>query len=387
MSDNKDFYKVLGVDQKANADEIKKAYRKLAMKYHPDQNKDDKDAEQKFKEVNEAYDILKDPQKRAAYDQFGSQAFSGGGPGGPGGMGGGFSASDFSGFGSAFSDIFEDMFGGGMGGRGRSAGPARGNDMQFTLDISLEDAFKGKEATIKVPGIEKCGDCKGTGSASDEGNQTCPDCGGRGRVRAQQGFFTIERTCPTCQGEGQIIKDPCKKCGGKGRVRKEKTLKVDIPSGIDEGRRIRIAGEGEAGIKGGPPGDLYVLIGVKPHKFFKREGSDLYGRVPIPMTKAAMGGSVEVPTIEGSRAKIKIPAGTQTGQQFRLKGKGMNILRSSARGDMYVEVFVETPKNLDKKQQNLMKELDDTLAKSGKHYEESEGFFTKVKDLWSDLTE
>ncbi len=385
MSDEKDFYKTLGVDRKADGDEIKKSYRKLAMKYHPDQNKDDKQAEAKFKEVNEAYDILKDPQKRAAYDQFGAQAFSGGGPGGPGGAG--FNPSDFQGFGSAFSDIFEDMFGGGMGGRGHSSGPARGNDMQFTMDITLEDAFKGKEANIKVPGIEKCGDCKGTGSKSDKGNQSCPDCGGRGRVRAQQGFFTIERTCPTCQGEGQIIKDPCSKCGGAGRIQKEKTLKVDIPAGIDQGRRIRLAGEGEAGVKGGPAGDLYVLIGIKPHKFFKREGSDLYGRVPVPMTKAAMGGSVEVPTVEGARAKVKIPAGTQTGQQFRLKGKGMTILRSSARGDMYVEVFVETPKNLDKKQHNLMKELDDTLAKSGKHYEESEGFFTKVKDLWSDLTE
>ena len=384
---SKDYYDILGVDKKAGADELKKAYRKLALKYHPDQNKDNPEAEAKFKELNEAYDILKDPQKRAAYDQYGEAAFSGGmgGPGGPGG-GAGFNPRDFSGFGSAFSDIFEDMFGGGMGG-GRSNGPARGADMQFTMEISLEDAFKGKDAKMKVPSIEKCGKCKGTGSKSSGGSQKCTTCDGRGRVRAQQGFFTVERTCPTCHGEGEIVTDPCDACGGQGRVRKEKTLQVNIPAGIDQGRRIRLAGEGEAGHKGGPSGDLYVLIGIKPHKFFKREGSDLYCRVPVPMTKAAMGGSVEVPTIEGTRAGVKIPAGTQTGQQFRLKGKGMTVLRSSQRGDMYIEIFVETPKNLDKKQKSLMTELDETLAKSGKHYDESEGFFQKVKDLWSDLKE
>ncbi|MGE4313280.1 MAG: molecular chaperone DnaJ [Pseudobdellovibrionaceae bacterium] len=381
-----DYYKILGVSKSATDEELKKAYRAQAKKYHPDQNKDSPEAEAKFKEVNEAYDVLKDPQKRAAYDQFGSDAFSGGMGGGPGGMGGGFNPRDFSGFGAAFSDIFEDMFGGGMGGRG-ATGPARGNDMQFTMDITLEDAFKGKEAKIKVPSIEKCDSCDGSGSKSDKGSDSCPTCDGKGRVRAQQGFFTIERTCPTCHGEGRVIKDPCSKCGGQGRVRKEKTLQVRVPAGIDAGRRIRLAGEGEAGFRGGPPGDLYVLVGIKPHRFFQREGADLHCRVPIPMTKAAVGGTVEVPTIEGARSSVRIPEGTQTGQQFRLKGKGMTVLNSTNRGDMYIEVFVETPTNLDKKQQNLMRELDETLAKSGKHYAESEGFFKKVKDLWSDLTD
>lgn len=382
MSD-KDLYEILGVEKSASDDEIKKAYRKLAMKYHPDQNRDDKEAETKFKEISMAYDILKDKQKRAAYDQYGAQAFQGGGAGGPGG----FNPGDFQGFGSAFSDIFEDMFGGGMGRGGRPSGPMRGSDVQFTLEVTLEEAFKGKDAKIKVPSVEQCDVCDGKGSKSKSGNQTCPTCNGRGRVRAQQGFFTIERTCSTCHGEGEIIKDPCDTCSGTGRVQKQKTLQVSIPAGIDQGRRIRLAGEGEAGVKGGPPGDLYVLIGIKPHNFFEREGSDLYARVPLPMTKASMGGSVEVPTIEGSRASVKIPAGAQTGQQFRLKNKGMPALRSSIRGDMYIEIFVETPKNLDKKQQKLMQELDETLAKSGKHYEESESFFKKVKDLWSDLTE
>ncbi len=378
----KDFYKVLGCEKTATDDELKKAYRKLAMQFHPDRNKDDPKAEEKFKEINEAYDTLKDPQKRAAYDRFGAAGMNG--MGGMGGMGGG------AGFGSAFSDIFEDMFGEMMGGGGgrRSNGPMRGSDMQFSLDITLEDAFKGKDAKLKIPTVETCSDCKGTGSADGGKPEKCSDCGGAGRVRAQQGFFTIERTCPTCNGNGSVIKSPCKKCGGGGRVRGEKTVQISIPAGIAEGQRIRLGGEGEAGVRGGSSGDLFVLINVKPHKFFKREGANLHCRVPVPMTTAALGGNLDVPTIEGQKASIKIPSGTQTGQQLRLKSKGMNIMRSDTRGDMFVEIFVETPVNLDKKQIDIMKQLDDSLEKAGrKNTPQSEGFFTKVKDLWSDLKE
>ncbi len=382
-----DFYKILGVEKNASDDEIKKAYRKLAMEHHPDRNKDDKKAEEKFKEVSEAYETLKDPDKRAAYDRFGKG-------GNPFGGGGGFNASDFGGgggFGSAFSDIFEDMFGqmgGGRGGGGRSNGPLRGSDVQFTLEISLDDAFKGKDAKMKIPTVETCDQCKGSGAEGGGEAEQCPTCSGSGRVRATQGFFTIERTCPTCNGQGTVIKNPCKKCAGAGRMRGEKTLSVNIPAGIEDNRRIRLAGEGEAGVRGGPKGDLYVLISVKPHAFFRRDGANLYCRVPLPMTTAALGGSVDVPTIEGQRTSIKIPAGTQTGQQLRLKGKGMSIMRSTSRGDMYIEIFVEIPVNLDKKQVDLMKQLDDSLEKAGKkHNPESAGFFNKMKDLWNDLKE
>ncbi len=378
----KDFYKVLGVAKTASEDELKKAYRKLAMQYHPDRNKDNPDAESKFKEVNEAYDTLKDPDKRAAYDRFGAagaQQFRGGA--------GGFQGADFSGFGSAFSDIFEDMFGDAMG-RRNPTGPQRGSDVQFTLEISLEDAFKGKEAKLKIPTIDPCDACNGSGSEGGGKPEKCPSCDGAGRVRATQGFFTIERACPTCNGAGTIIKSPCKKCGGAGRMRGEKTLQVSIPAGVEEGRRIRVAGEGEAGVRGGPRGDLFVLIAVKPHPFFKRNGANLFCRVPVPMTTAALGGSVDVPTIEGSGTRIKIPPGTQTGEQLRIKGKGMSILRSDARGDMYIEIFVETPVNLDKKQADLMKQLDDSLEKAGrKNSPESETFFKKVKEFWDDLKE
>lgn len=383
MSEEKDYYKILGVDKSASEDELKKAYRKLAMENHPDRNKDKPDAEEKFKEINAAYDTLKDPQKRAAYDRFGAAGVNGMGGGG----GGGFSGA---GFGSAFSDIFEDMFGEMMGGAGsrRSTGPLRGSDMQFSLDVTLEDAFKGKDAKLKIPTVNTCTDCKGTGSADGGKPEKCPDCGGAGRVRAQQGFFTIERACPTCSGNGTIIKSPCPKCSGAGRVRGDKTVQISIPAGISEGQRIRLGGEGEAGIRGGAAGDLFVLINIKPHKFFRREGANLHCRVPVPMTTAALGGNLDVPTIEGQKSSVKIPAGTQTGQQLRLKGKGMNIMRSENRGDMFVEIFVETPVNLDKKQTDLMKQLDDSLEKAGrKNTPQSEGFFTKVKDLWTDLKE
>jgi molecular chaperone DnaJ len=391
---SKDLYETLGVNKNASADEIKKAYRKLAMEYHPDRNKAP-EAENKLKEVNHAYDVLKDEQKRAAYDRYGHAAFEGGMGAGPGGMGaGGFTAADFgAGFGGAFSDIFEDMFGDFMGQqrgpRGGRTGPSRGSDVQYTYEISLEEAFRGEEATITIPSNEVCDKCKGLGAEPGTGSEACPTCGGSGRMRMQQGFFTIERSCATCQGQGSIIRDPCKKCGGTGRVRKEKTLKVKIPPGVDTGRRIRLAGEGEAGLRGGPSGDLYVLLNVKSHKFFQRDGANLYCRVPIPMTTAALGGEVEVPTIEGNKSKVKVPAGTQSGQQFRLRGKGMSMLRSEARGDMFIEISVETPINLSRKQQDLLKELDKSMGgkAASKHSPASSGFFSKVKDLWDDLTE
>jgi molecular chaperone DnaJ len=389
----KDFYKVLGVERNASEEELKKAYRAMAMKYHPDRNKDDKEAETKFKEVSEAYEVLKDPQKKSAYDRFGSQAFENGGMGAGGFRPGAGGAGD-AGFGAAFSDIFEDMFGdfmGGNGGKGRARGnaPQRGNDVQYTMEITLEESFKGKESTIKIPLSETCDKCHGSGAKSGEGSETCPTCSGNGRVRMQQGFFTIERVCPTCNGEGAIIRDPCDKCHGSGRMRKEKTLRVKIPAGVEDGRRIRLGGEGEAGVRGGPAGDLYVLLAVKPHRLFRREGADLYCRVPIPMTKAALGGDMEIPTIDGTRTKVKIPEGTQSNQQLRIKGKGMTILRSAARGDMYIEIFVETPVALNRKQTDLLKELDKTIggADAAKHSPESSGFFTKAKEFWSDLTD
>jgi molecular chaperone DnaJ len=383
----KDYYQILGVDRKADADELKKAYRKLAMKWHPDQNKDNAtQAEEKFKEINEAYDILKDAQKRAAYDQYGEAAFQqgSGGPR-PGGFPGGAAGAA-----SAFSDIFEDMFGDIMGrAGGRSRGPSRGQDMQYTLEINLEDAYKGKEENLSIPVNETCDECQGSGAKSGTGEEICTVCNGQGRTRMQQGFFTIETTCAACQGAGKIIKEPCPKCGGGGRVRKDKTLRIRIPPGVETGRRIRLAGEGEAGTRGGVNGDLYVLLAVKPHKFFQRDGANLYCRVPVQMTTAALGGEFEVPTIDGKRTKVKIPAGTQTGQQFRLKGKGMPILKSEALGDMFIEVAVETPVNLSAKQRDLLKQLDSSMGgkEAGKHSPESSGFMKKVREMWNDLTE
>jgi molecular chaperone DnaJ len=379
----KDFYKILGVDSSASAEDIKKAYRKLAMKYHPDQNKDNAEAEEKFKEVSQAYEILKDDQKRAAFDRYGAAAFDG--SMGPAGGAGGFS-----GFGAgAFSDIFEDMFGEFMGGR-KAGSKARGSDIQYAVELSFEEAFTGKEFTIKIPLNEECDSCTGSGAEAGTNPEKCSTCAGSGRVRQQQGFFTIERTCPTCNGQGTTIKNPCKKCAGQGRIRKDKIIKVKIPAGVESGRRIRLNGEGESGIRGAERGDLYILIGIKPHKLFQRDGSNLHCRVPIPITKAALGGDIEVPTIEGTSAKIKIPAGTQTGQQFRIKGKGMSIMRSEARGDMFIEIFVETPVNLDKKQQDLLKQLDGSMSSEklgNKHSPQSSGFFQKMKEFWDDLKE
>lgn len=383
----KDFYQVLGVDKKASAEDLKKAYRKLAMQYHPDKNAGNKDAEQKFKEISEAYDVLKDDQKRAAYDRFGHGAFDAGmGRGGAAGAGG---FSGFSGFGGAagFSNIFEEMFGDFMGqqagARGGEGAARRGADLSHEMEITLEDAFKSKETPLKVSAWHSCVSCHGSGAEKGTKADTCAGCKGSGRVRAQQGFFTVERTCPTCGGAGQTIKTPCKACSGSGRTRKEKTLSVAIPAGIEDGTRIRLSGEGEAGVRGGPSGDLYVFLNIKPHRFFQREGSNLYCRAPVPITTVALGGTVEVPTIDGKRMKISVPAGTQTGQQFRLKGKGMTVLRSPNRGDMFVEILVETPVNLSKKQKELLQEFaGNTDAKTNP---QSSGFFDKVKELWEDL--
>ncbi|HYG90885.1 MAG TPA: molecular chaperone DnaJ [Azospirillum sp.] len=377
-----DYYELLGVAKTASADEIKKAYRKLAMQYHPDRNPGNEDAEHKFKEINEAYDVLKDEQKRAAYDRFGHQAFENGGRGAPGGGFGGF---DFGGGG--FADIFDEMFGEFMGGRRSGGGTGRGQDLRYNLEITLEEAFKGSQATVRVPTSVMCESCSGSGAAAGTQPVTCPTCSGHGKVRAQQGFFTIERTCPACHGQGRIIKDACKSCGGAGRQRKEKTLQVNIPAGVEDGTRIRLAGEGEAGLRGAPPGDLYIFLAVAPHPLFQRDGANIHCRVPIPMVTAALGGTVEVPSIDGTRAKITVPPGTQSGHQFRLKGKGMSVLRSPHRGDMYIQAMVETPMNLNKRQQELLREFEKAGGNDGGTHPQSEGFFAKVKELWEDLKE
>ncbi|HSK40418.1 MAG TPA: molecular chaperone DnaJ [Arenibaculum sp.] len=373
-----DYYETLGVAREAPADEIKKAYRKMAMRYHPDRNPGDQEAEQKFKDLNEAYDVLKDEQKRAAYDRFGHAAFENGG----GRAGAGAAGFDF---GTGFADIFDEMFGEFMGGRRGTAGGGRGADLRYNLEITLEEAFKGSAATVRVPTSVICDVCSGSGAETGTQPVNCPTCAGIGKVRAQQGFFTIERTCPSCHGAGRVIKDPCKNCAGAGRVRREKTLQVNIPAGVEDGTRIRLAGEGEAGLRGAPPGDLYIFLAVAPHRFFQRDGANIHCRVPIAMTTAALGGTVEVPNIDGSRAKITVPAGTQTGHQFRLKGKGMSVLRSASRGDMYIQANVETPVNLTKRQQELLREFEKAGGQDGSHQPESEGFFAKVRELWEDL--
>ncbi|CAA7616250.1 molecular chaperone DnaJ [Magnetospirillum sp. UT-4] len=375
----RDYYETLGVERGASADDLKKAYRKLAMQYHPDRNPDDPTAAEKFKEINEAYDVLKDDQKRAAYDRFGHAAFEGGGGGRPGGF-------EFSG---GFSDLFEEMFGDFMGGGRRGQASGRGNDLRYNMEISLEEAFAGKAATITVPSSAQCESCNGTGGKDGSQPVACPTCHGAGKVRAQQGFFTIERTCPACQGMGRVIKDPCRTCGGQGRVRKDKTLSVNIPAGVEDGTRIRLGGEGEAGMRGAPAGDLYLFLTVKPHRLFQRDGANIYCRVPIPMVTAALGGTIEVPTIEGTLTKVTIPPGTQPGNQFRLKSKGMSVLRSPARGDMFIQAMVETPVRLTPRQEELLREFEKAgdTTEAGRHSPESHGFFAKVKELWKDLTE
>lgn len=370
----RDFYDVLGVGRDASADELKKAYRNLAKKYHPDQNQGDKEAEQRFKELNEAYDALKDEQSRAAYDQFGHAAFDGGMGGA---RGGGFAG------GASMSDIFDDLFGEFMGGRRgqrNDGGRTRGHDLRYNMEIDLEEAFEGKKAQVRVPGSVACETCKGSGAAPGSSPVTCATCQGHGKVRASQGFFTIERTCPTCHGRGQTIDKPCTACHGQGRVEKERTLSVNIPAGVEDGTRIRLAGEGEAGMRGGPAGDLYIFLSVRPHRLFERDGADLFCRVPISMATAALGGEIEVPTLGGKRVKVKVPEGAQTGRQFRLKGKGMPVVNSRETGDLYIQITVETPVNLTKKQKELLREFE--TSSSDSNNPESSGFFARVKEFW-----
>jgi molecular chaperone DnaJ len=371
-----DFYELLGVSRTASGDDIKKAFRKLAMQHHPDRNSGDKEAEKKFKDLNHAYDVLKDPEKRAAYDRYGAAAFDGSMGGHPGGPGG-FQGQGFD-FGSVFGDIFDEMFG---GARGRGPGgrtDMRGQDLRFNLEITLEQAYSGTDATVRVPSSVSCETCHGSGAEPGSKPQQCATCHGRGRLRAQQGFFTVERACHTCHGAGQVIDKPCKTCVGQGRVRRDKTLKVNIPAGVEDGTRIRLSGEGEAGTRGGPAGDLYVFLSVRRHQLFEREGADVHCRVPISMIQATLGGSIEVPTLDGKMARINIPAGAQSGHQFRMRGKGMPVVRSTQRGDMYIEIGVETPVNLTAKQKELLKEFE----KAGKTSPESEGFFSKVKEMF-----
>ncbi len=370
-----DLYETLGVSRDADAKEIKSAYRKLAKQYHPDKNIGDKEAEHKFKEIGAAYDILKDEQKRAAYDRYGEAAFDGTGAASANARSAGF---NFSGS-SSFADIFEDLFagfGGGMrGGRGRQ--DDRGADLRYNLEISLEEAFNGTRAQLSVPTHISCQNCNGTGSA-DKSTTTCVDCDGEGAVRMVQGFFTVEHPCRRCHGTGKTVKNPCKKCSGSGRVHNTKKLSAKIPAGVEEGTRIRLAGEGEAGERGGQSGDLYIFISLKPHDLFIREGADIHCKVPITITTAMLGGAVEVPTIDGSRARLTIPEGTQSGHQFRMKSKGMTHMRSpNRRGDMYVHVAVETPVKLSKKQKQLIEELDKSSGRNNNP--RLEGFMKKVK--------
>jgi molecular chaperone DnaJ len=363
------YYEVLEVERSANDGELKSAFRKLAMKWHPDRNPGDASSEHRFKEINEAYEVLKDPDKRAAYDRFGHAAFEHAGAG----PGGGFGAD----FGSAFSDLFEGIFGM-AGGRARS-GRERGADLRYNMEISLEEAFTGKPAQMRIPTSVTCEACSGSGAKTGTKPKACPACGGAGRIRHSQGFFTLERTCMNCQGRGQVIETPCPSCSGSGRVTRERTLSVNIPAGVEEGTRIRLAGEGEAGVRGGPPGDLYIFLSIGAHPFFQREGADLHCRLPISMVAAALGGEFEVPTITGGNTRVKVPEGTQSGRRFRLQGKGMPVLRSKQTGDMYVQVVVETPQKLTKRQRELLTEFERLSSKET--HPESAGFFGKVKEF------
>ena len=369
----RDYYEVLGVTRTCTEVELKTAFRKLAMQHHPDRNPGDKDCEHRFKELNEAYDVLKDGDKRAAYDRFGHAAFEHGGMGGPG-----FGAD----FGSTFADIFEGIFGMASA-RGRGSGRERGSDLRYNMEITLDEAFTGKTAQIRIPTSVTCEACSGSGAKAGTKPKPCSTCGGAGKIRHAQGFFTLERTCPTCHGRGQVIDDPCKVCGGGGRVTRERTLSVNIPTGVEDGTRIRLAGEGEAGVRGGPPGDLYILLEVAPHEFFQRDGADLHCRVPVSMSSAALGGEFDVPAIDGSKVRVKVPAGTQTGRRFRLAGKGMPVLRAKQTGDMYVQVVVETPQNLTKRQRELLTEFE--KLSSEQTQPESAGFFSRVKEFLDGL--
>jgi molecular chaperone DnaJ len=370
------YYESLSVERTATDTDIKAAFRKQAMACHPDRHPGDKEAEHRFKEINEAYEVLKDPNKRAAYDRFGHAAFEHGMGGGAAGFG--------ADFGTTFSDLFEGIFGmSSAGGRGRGTGRERGADLRYNMEISLTEAYAGKNAQIRIPTSVTCEACSGSGAKAGTKPKTCPMCGGHGRVRHAQGFFTLERTCPNCQGRGQSIDSPCASCAGSGRVTRERTLSVNIPAGVEDGTRIRLAGEGEAGVRGGPAGDLYIFLSIGSHPFFQREGADLHCRVPVSMVAAAMGGEFEVPTIDGDKTKVKIPEGTQSGRRFRLQGKGMPVLRARQSGDMYVQVVVETPQQLTKKQRELLAEFD--RLSSTETQPESSGFLGKVKEFLDGL--
>src|SRR3954452_16626142 len=365
----RDYYEILGVARGASDADLKAAFRKLAMQHHPDRNPGDNEWEHRFKECNEAYEVLRDPDKRAAYDRFCHAAFE------QGGGGHGFGAD----FGSTFSEIFEDLFGMGGGRRGRSSGRMRGDDLRYNMEITLEEAYSGKTAQIRIPTPVTCEVCSGSGAKAGTQPKACATCGGQGRIRHAQGFFTLERTCPSCHGRGQVIEDPCPSCAGSGRVTRERMLSVNIPAGVEDGTRIRLAGEGEAGVRGGPAGDLYIFLSLSAHEFFQRDGADLHCRVPISMVTAALGGAFEVPTIDGGKTKVKVPEGTQSGRRFRLQSKGMPVLRSKQTGDMYVQVVVETPQSLTKRQKELLMEFEQMSSRDT--HPESAGFFARVKDF------
>ncbi len=380
----KDYYDVLEVQKTATTSEIKKAYITLAKKYHPDQNSNNPDAEKKFKEVTEAYDTLKDEQKKAAYDRFGHAAFaqgnsaSSGFGGGARAGSGGFNAHDI-------NDIFGEFFGdfmGGSSGRSRASANIKGSDLKYNLTITLEEAFTGVDKNINFTTEIKCTPCSGHGTKESNATTNCSKCGGAGVVRIQQGFFAIEQTCNKCHGAGQVIKNPCSTCHGNGRVSKQKSLLINVPSGIENSTRIRIVSEGEAGIRGGGNGDLYVFVSVKPHNIYKSEGSDLHFKVPISFARAALGGEIQIPTIDGSTTTLAIPSGSETGDELRIKGKGMSKVRSSLRGDLYAHIYIQTPKNLTKRQKDLLNELDKELGDVSQNYSDS-GFFSKMKNLWS----
>lgn len=368
------YYESLEVTRTCTEGDLKSAFRKAAMKFHPDRNPGDNDCEHRFKEINEAYEVLKDPQKRAAYDRFGHAAFEQGNNGGQG-----FGAD----FASTFSDIFDDLFGMGGGGRRRSGGRERGSDLRYNMEITLEEAYTGKTAEVRIPTSVTCESCSGSGAKAGTAPRACTTCGGAGKIRHAQGFFTLERTCPSCQGRGQMIESPCAACSGSGRVTRERTLSVNIPPGVEDGTRIRLGGEGEAGARGGPAGDLYIFLGLAPHKFFQRDGADLHCRVPISLVTAALGGEVDVPTMDGGTSAVKVSEGTQSGRRFRLAHKGMPVLRSKQTGDMYVQVVVETPQKLTKRQKELLREFEKLSSKETQP--ESSGFFNRVKDFFDGL--
>lgn len=367
----RDYYEILGVERSVSEKDLKKAYRRVAMKFHPDRNPGDKEAESKFKEASEAYEILSDAKKRAAYDQFGHAGVEG--------QTSGAGAAGFGGFADIFGDVFGDIFGGG----GRRGGPARGSDLRYDLELSLEDAVRGTTAKIRVPTLANCGSCHGSGAKPGARPQTCGTCGGAGQVRMQQGFFSVQQPCPNCQGRGSIISDPCVSCHGRGRVEETKTLSVKVPAGVDTGDRIRLSGEGEAGPDGGPAGDLYVQVVVREHELFQRDGKNLYCEVPIGFVTAALGGEMEVPTLEG-KLKLKIPAESQTGKLFRLRGKGVTPVRGGSAGDLLCRVVIETPVNLSSKQKELLKEFSGTLSES-KNSPRQTGWFDGMKNFFGGL--